>query len=636
MLAVVTFLLLPSVLLSALPSAIPPEVQNLQLQGVGVFWDEVPGATVYRAFRGSLSGLPNFCAAGSEYTATSFFFDVETPPLGEGFGYLAAAVVAGEEGSLGLTSSGAERASLVQCDSDADGVVDDADNCPYDLNSEQDDADLDGTGDACDFAAARVVLRSRVPLQVFPDSVPFSFPDGQSSANDVWHYVSPGGEEYALVGLRKGAAFVRVTDPRAAALVGYVPSGSSAFAHDMAVFGQHAYLVTDDVGTGLQIVDLADIDANRVSLVNTTALQEGFTSAHNVSVNESSGHLYLARPNLNNGLGITAVDLNADPVEPTIVGTWTDRDSDIRCQDIHVVTYADGPFSGREIAFCFAEAEGLRIVDVTDKRSIRRLSSLQHPEWRYTHQGWLSADGTRLFVNDERDEIDGTVATTPTYVVNVEDLNAPFVEGTFTSGLAATDHNLMVRDDLVFEANYRSGLRVFNACNPSDIHEIAFFDSDPLEDLPGVAGAWGVTAALPGGTVLLSDIERGLFVLDASAATVDVARRCTVGGAVDPTCDACVDLVCSSTPECCQTSWDDGCVEQVRTVCASLVCGESAGSCAHVLCDEGGALSPGCDAPPALESCVQAICDVLPSCCAQAWDEGCVQAVSSVCGAGCD
>ena len=114
-----------------------------------------------------------------------------------------------------------------------------------------------------------------------------------------------------------------------------------------------------------------------------------------------------------------------------------------------------------------------------------------------------------------------------------------------------------------------------------------------------------------------------------------MAGRCTSGGGVDPACDACVAQVCAAHVPCCN-NWNAGCVEDVRTVCGSLVCDESAGSCVHTLCDEGEALLSGCDAPPAATSCVQDICAVMPFCCSSAWDQGCVEAVSTVCGANCD
>ncbi len=53
------------------------------------------------------------------------------------------------------------------------------------------------------------------------------------------------------------------------------------------------------------------------------------------------------------------------------------------------------------------------------------------------------------------------------------------------------------------------------------------------------------------------------------------------------------------------------------------------GLCAHSLCSEGGSLQDGCNA------CVTDICQVDPVCCTTSWDEGCVSEVTTVCDQPC-
>jgi hypothetical protein len=112
--------------------------------------------------------------------------------------------------------------------------------------------------------------------------------------------------------------------------------------------------------------------------------------------------------------------------------------------------------------------------------------------------------------------------------------------------------------------------------------------------------------------------------------------RCVVGAALDPTCDWCVEDICSLDPYCCDTSWDSTCVEEVRTLCGSLICAESTGQCAHSQCTEGVALTPQCDDPPITVSCVNAICAADSFCCSNGWDNLCVDQVASVCGYNCN
>ncbi len=605
------------------------EVQNVTMDAVVISWDPVPGAVMYRVARGDVTALPNYCSSRVDLTPEIFTFDYDVPVPGGTYTYVIAAVDPSGEGTYGLHFSGTERRTFMQCDTDNDGLHDAIDNCPVDANAAQIDTDNDSLGDSCDFDAFGVTLRGRIALREFPGV--------QSIASDIWHYVSPAGEEYAMIGLWGGVAFARVTDPDNTAIVGFV-HGEGIFTHvrDMAVFGDHAYLVSGSGGVGLQIVDLSQIDSNVVTRVNTTFLGIGFTESHNVFINQDSGYLYFAIPNTNGKLGITAVDLNVDPVNPTVAGTWTDTDPFVRCHDLQVVNYTSGPFVGKEIAFCFAENDGVRIVDVTDKLAMFRRSGIMYPNTAYCHQGWLSDDKQYLFVGDELDENNGAVPSTTTYVIDVADLDAPSNHSSFTNGSGAIDHNLMVRDDIVYEANYQSGLRVWAACNINNIQEIGYFDTYPEGDLAAFDGAWGVSAALPSGTIIVSDRQRGLFVLDPSIALDGFNNKCVTGPPLDPLCGDCVAQVCTLDSSCCSIMWDATCVVGVRTVCGSLSCSEAQGICSHGLCQTGPLLSASCDAPPAAFSCVDAICTAQPSCCSTTWDSSCVDAIVTVCGANCD
>ena len=112
--------------------------------------------------------------------------------------------------------------------------------------------------------------------------------------------------------------------------------------------------------------------------------------------------------------------------------------------------------------------------------------------------------------------------------------------------------------------------------------------------------------------------------------------KCDQGFALDPACDSCAADICAVDPYCCNVFWDSFCVQEVRTICRSLACPESQGTCSHTLCSTGAPLTATCDAPPVSPSCVDAVCAVDPYCCGTAWDVICVGEVSSVCGYNCN
>jgi hypothetical protein len=115
-------------------------------------------------------------------------------------------------------------------------------------------------------------------------------------------------------------------------------------------------------------------------------------------------------------------------------------------------------------------------------------------------------------------------------------------------------------------------------------------------------------------------------------------NKCSVGPAGTPllNCpsDPCVQAVCQSDPFCCNTDWNQQCVNEVFSVCQSKSCSASAGSCSHTLCTTGSTLVSGCDSGSA--NCVQQICAVDSFCCTTEWDSICVGQVASVCGLNCN
>ncbi len=377
---------------------------------------------------------------------------------------------------------------------------------------------------AINFTSRGVDLLAWIPL---PD---FDGPVGSDSnaANDIWGYVSPSGSEYAIIGLQRGVGFVDVTTPTDPQIVAGFSASFTTW-RDIKTFGHHAYVVADGSAKDLQVYDLSQIDSGTVTLANTVTT----TPTHNVAIDTASGYLYRTGSTGSAAKGLMIYDLNADPVNPPLVGQWADR----YVHDAQVVTYTSGPNAGKQVAFAFAENgtggadAALDILDVTDKSNIQLISRTPYSNNGFSHQGWLSTDGQYVYLNDEFDESkDPDIASTTTRVIDVGDLANPFEVGTFTNGNRAVDHNLFTRDGLIYEANYRSGLRVFDASNPVAPVEVAFFDTQPGSDNPNFTGLWGNYPFLPSGIVLGSDIGNGLFIWQVNAQPARAWGSQTTGG----------------------------------------------------------------------------------------------------------
>jgi hypothetical protein len=132
----------------------------------------------------------------------------------------------------------------------------------------------------------------------------------------------------------------------------------------------------------------------------------------------------------------------------------------------------------------------------------------------YTHQGWLTDNQEYLVMDDELDE-QQFGHNTRTYMWDVRDLDVPVMMDYFQSTTAAIDHNQFLLGNLLYQANYRAGMRILDASNiaGAELTELGFFDIYPLNDNPNFSGAWHVYPYFPSGVIIVSGIGEGLFVL---------------------------------------------------------------------------------------------------------------------------
>lgn len=144
------------------------------------------------------------------------------------------------------------------------------------------------------------------------------------------------------------------------------------------------------------------------------------------------------------------------------------------------------------------------------------LSSTNYDKVAYTHQGWLTEDHNLFLFGDESDELYKNV-NTRTMIMNVKDLETPIVVGAYSGTTTAIDHNLYILGNHVYEANYANGLQVFEMGESieqsADLTQVAQFDSYPEGQSATFNGAWSVYPYFPSGNIIISDINRGLFVV---------------------------------------------------------------------------------------------------------------------------
>ena len=322
----------------------------------------------------------------------------------------------------------------------------------------------------------------------------FDYPSTQG--NDIWGWVDPNGNEYALVGLRNGFSVVNVTNPSFPTEEFFISDLNSTW-RDVKTWGNYAY-VTTEANAGLLIVDLTDMTGNTYWHVtqftnSNTGASVTFTSAHNLYIDEN-GVCYIFGAGSNSGSnpsdGVIFLDVDANPTSPVYLGDWDD-------EYIH-----DGMVRGDTLyAGCILTGD-LYIIDVSIKTNPVTLASHPTPN-AFTHNAWISDDGNYVFTTDEKSGA-YLAAYDVSDLSNIQEVDR--IQSNPGSGVIP--HNTHVDGNFLVTSYYRDGTTVHDITYPEHMIQVAYYDSYSGSG-NGFDGCWGTYPFLPSGNIISSEINSG-------------------------------------------------------------------------------------------------------------------------------
>ena len=318
---------------------------------------------------------------------------------------------------------------------------------------------------------------------------------------------------YAYIGSKDHEDFsiIDISNTSAPKLVGTYHGTTNGFAGDIQVKNGIAYLAsegpTTNKPTGVHIVDVSN-PATPVLLSQITAAQKGYNKVHNLFID---GHfLYLA----DSRTPVVKVFDVSTPSPPVFVRDIRTTDSRF-IHDMTVISnrlYTSGWGGNTDI---------YDVADIATRAPVRLGTIGTGPS---SHSSWVNDAGTILATFSETDD------PRELRIYNITDPRRPVMLKRITSRSLGLDpgispHNPVIMGDLLIVSWYQAGVQVFNIRNPAEPLLVGAFDTFPgNSSFPGGLtynawrgdGCWGVYPLLGLDRILLSDLDGGLFIVDAS------------------------------------------------------------------------------------------------------------------------
>lgn len=334
--------------------------------------------------------------------------------------------------------------------------------------------------------------------------------------NDVWGYVDQDGREYAIIGASDSILIFDITDVDNVVKVGGLHGDGSCSWRDMKTWRNTLY-AGSECGDGLLIFDLSDLP-NSFTRVNKITSE--FTRSHNIYIDSTnSARLYAVGTNGGTNEGMVIYDLEADETDPPVLkrlrlDTLPGEASGGPSYYIHDI------FVKNDTAYCSHGETGYAIWDIADVENINRVSEflvLPMPDQEsYVHSSWNVDDDSYAYVATE-------IGNRQMYIIEQSDKTSISLDTTWKEPLLEpcegdddnVPHNPYVHNGLLYISYYQDGINILDISTRREPFRLAFYDTSPNNTIySGTTANWGVYPFFPSGTIIGSDTNNGLYVLE--------------------------------------------------------------------------------------------------------------------------
>lgn len=314
--------------------------------------------------------------------------------------------------------------------------------------------------------------------------------------NDVWGTVVHG-EEYAIIGSTTGAHVIRLDDCSERAFLQQAPA--SAVHRDFKTYRGYLYCVSGEgFDARLRTYDLSGLPDTVQEVWSSNP--DSVSRALCMFVDTARARLYLGTVTGNTtGTHSIAVYSLARPEAPSFLCYVDD------------FTLTHGIYVRNDTAWCSNGWGGYAILDMSRLPGVAAIGGLtSYPFMGYNHSNWMGYDGIGVMSDED--------FGLPLKMIDTRNPTRIQILSTFSPrGTDSTSipHNPYLLGHLVFASYYMDGLQVYDVSDPAHPHQVAHYPTWAGQPSQQYAGAWGCYPFLPSHRILVSDMQSGLFVLDA-------------------------------------------------------------------------------------------------------------------------
>ncbi|MCC6816330.1 MAG: choice-of-anchor B family protein [Saprospiraceae bacterium] len=340
--------------------------------------------------------------------------------------------------------------------------------------------------------------------------------DAPEGGSGVWHYFDKDKNiEYAVLGSQQATVIYSLEDP-AKPKERFRFKGGTTLWREVFSYGKYVYAVTDVNATdGLAIIDMTKApDTIKGSFwrpfLNAGGKADTLGKCHTVFVDEKG---ILSLNGCTPWAGTLYFDLNPNPKNPKLIGSTLKR-------------YCHDNFARRDTIYSSEINDGkLTIYNAKDYSKITEVTGFNTPN-NFNHNSWLSDDSRYIFTTDER--ADAFVAS-----YDISDLKNIKLLDKYkpkdTEGTGVVPHNVRYLNGYLITSYYTDGVKIIDAHKPDNLIEVGSVDTYKGAGT-GFQGCWGVSPFLPSGTIVASNINDGLYIIQPT-----YSRACYLEGLVTDT-----------------------------------------------------------------------------------------------------